>query len=242
MKFIQLFLLLLLSSCVSTAVYVKHPVPKMKFNQKAFKSDLIGEYIITDSSLNIGIEILNELYNPKILFDSDTSIVVTGQLKIIITNNMIIKKSKYSGYILKAFYDSQKNERPAEIDKKIDTIIYISDTVKFISKEEIDTIFNIKQGDIVRKYENSYMLNTCNIYGEGYHPVLLTKLQPELLRFMELNHNELVSYYWSFFTNKMDKKANKAINDDVIKLKNSELKRLIQNNCFTLRYSIKKIN
>ena len=241
MKFIQLFLLLLLSSCGASVVYVKHPVPKMKFNQKAFNSDLIGEYIITDSSLNIGIDLLNELYNPKILFDTDTSVVVTGQLKIIIMNDMIIMKSIYSGYCLKPFYESQRNQRPDEIDKKIDTIIYSGDTVKIISKEEIDTIFNIKQGDIVREYENSFMLNKRNYYGEGYHPVLLTKLQPNHLIFMELNHNELVSYYWSFFTNKMDKKAEKAINNDVIKLNNSELKKLIQNNCFTLRYSIKKI-
>ena len=241
MKFIQLFLLLILSSCGASIVYVKHPVPKMRYNQKAFNSDLIGEYIITDSSLNIGIEILNELYNPKILFNTDTSSVVTGQLRIIITNNMIIKKSNYSGYMLMAYYNSQKNEYPAEIDEIIDTIVYVGDTVKFISKEQIDTIFNLQQRDIIRKYENGYILNSHNFYGEGYHPILFTKLPPDQLRLMDLDHNELVSYYWSFFTNKMEKKANKVINDDVIKLKNYELKRLIQNNCFTLRYSIKKI-
>jgi len=209
----------------------------MRHNQNGFKSDQIGEYYITDSIVNEGFfDALNELYNPVIILETDTSIVVTAQLKIVISEQMIISRKLYSGYMHKTFFDSLSNKNTNEID----TIIFLGDTVKFVSKEQIDTLFNTHDQDIIRKFQGGYLLNKW--HEEGYQPILLTKSQGGLLRLMDIENNYLVKYYWSFFTDKMDNKADLVNNGFAIELKNSELKHLVKNNYFTIRYLLKKIN
>ena len=235
MKFIPVILILVLSSCISSIVYVKHPLPKMRIDQNEFNSDIVGEYLITDTIIDVFFfDAFNELYNPKICLEPDTSFFVTVQMKVFISKHTIISKKLFTGYMSRSFYDS----RDKELSNEIDTIIFIEDTVKLISKEQIDTLINIQNQDIVREYKEHYLLNKW--HKEGFQPILLTKTQNGYWKILDIEENRLLEYYYSFDSEKMDMKAELVDNDEAIKLKNSELKYLIRNDYFTTRYSLSK--
>lgn len=235
MKFGIVFLLLILSSCADTKVYLKHPTPKMRIDQKGFNPLLYGEYVISDSTLDVGFfKANNELYNPEISLPADTSIYFTFQSKIILSKDKIISKEVFTGYIFKSLYESVDKNQLNEND----SLIFIGDTVKIILKAKIDTLFNLANKDILRKHKDYYVLNKW--HEEGYQPILLSRKNHETLDLMDLNKNDLTHYCWGFDTDKMNLKGDFVNNGEPINLKNSELKKLINNNCFTLRFSMKK--
>lgn len=235
MKFSIFFLLLILSSCADKKVYLKHPTPKMRIDQKGFNPLLYGEYVISDSTLDRGLfNAVNEVYKPKISLPTDTSVFITFQSKIILSENRIILKEIYTGYMFKSLYESVDKNQLNEND----SLIFIGDTVKFILKANIDTLFNLENKDILRKYKDYYVLNKW--HEEGYQPIILSRRNHEVLDLMDLKRNNLSAYYWSFDSGKINLKGDFVNNGEPINLKNSELKKLINNNCFTLRFSTKK--
>lgn len=235
MKFIQALLFLILASCTTPVVIVKHPVPNMRRDLNGFNSDLVGEYLITDTIVNeVFFDALNELYNPEIILDTDTSVFITAKMKVVISKHAIISKKVYTGYLFRSLYDA---EGINETDN-IDAIIFLNDTVKIISKEEVDTLFNIQNQDIVRKYKGQYLLNKWN--DSGYQPILLTKMQHGFWKLMDLEEDHLVDYYNSFDHENNEEKANLVYSEEAISLKNSELKDLIRNEYFTVRYTLAK--
>lgn len=235
MKFSIFFLLLILSSCADKKVYLKHPTPKMRIDQKGFDPSLFGEYVISDSTIDRGLfNAVNEVYKPKISLPTDTSVFITFQSKIILSENRIILKEIYTGYMFKSLYESVDKNQLNEND----SLIFIGDTVKFILKAKIDTLFNLASKDILREYKDYYVLNKW--HEEGYQPILLSRKNHETLDLMDLNKNDLTHYYWGFDTDKMNLKGDFVNNGEPINLKNSELRKLIQKKSFTRRFSLKK--
>lgn len=232
---LPILLLLVLGSCMPELVSVKHPVPKMRPNKHKFGSDLAGEYLISDTILDDGLyRTLNELYSPKIVLDSDSAFVVSAQMQVSISRDLVVLKKNYSAHMLRSFYDSldlKKNDR-------IESIIFSGDSVKLISKEMVDTLFNIKGGDILRKYGDQYLLNKR--YEDSYQPMLLTKNKSNLWSIHEIKRDSLVDYYRNSDNRKMNSKAELLNNGDPINLKNTELKHLIDRNLFTVRYTLLK--
>lgn len=235
MKFAQLLLLLLLSSCASTAVFLKHPTPKRKLNQSEFAEDLIGEYTVTDPVFDEGFyTALNDIYQPSILLDTDTSFVVTTNISVVISKYMIVSKRIETAYMTKTLYESNRNNSQDEID----TIIFIGPAVKMISKVEIDTIINIGGQDIVRTFKDHYMLN--KLYENGYQPILLKKNRTGQWALMDLNKVTLLDTYYVGLSKKVESNADLVSDDEAIGLKNSELKSLLEQGYFETRYTLLK--
>jgi hypothetical protein len=237
MKYSIFFLLVILASCADTRVYLKYPTPKMRMNQKGFNSDLIGKYAITDSILDKGFfSASNEMHHPEIFLPADTSVYFTFQSKVILSENSIISKEIYTVYLFKSMYETFDNKH---LDGN-DSLIFLGDTVKIILKAQIDTLFNISNKDILRKYKDHYVLNKW--HEEGYQPILLSRRNKDVLDILDLNKNDLADYYRGFDTDKMELKVDLINNGETINLKNSELKFLIKNKYFTTRFKLQKAN
>lgn len=206
-------------------------------DQKGFNSDLIGEYVISDSILDKGFfTASNQMHHPEIFLPADTSVYFTFQSKVILSEKSIISKEIYTAYLFKSMYETFDNKH---LDGN-DSLIFLGDTVKIILKAQIDTLFDISNKDILRKYKGYYVLNKW--HEEGYQPILLASRNKDVLDILDLNKNDLADYYRGFASDKMDFKADLINNGEKINLKNSELKHLINNNYFVVRYTLRKLN
>ena len=160
MKLIYLFLFVLVTSCSSSYVYIDRPIPQMRTNQKAFESSILGTYTVTDSILDSNfMTVLNELYNPLIKIDSDTTIIFTANMEVLVSKDLITMKEVMSIYTSKTYYDSNFSEK----DKaQIDTIILNHELVKIITKESIDTLIDISSLDVIKKTQRKLRFKqTC---------------------------------------------------------------------------------
>ena len=190
-KFLPFLTLLLLSSCGLHLVQVKHPLPKFEPNQKGFSSDLVGEYLVLDSINHDWIDIHNSIYHPKIVLPTDSSYMAIGHSHIIISSNLIVQKSTCTIYEKRSHFDARTREIPTNMD----SVIFIGDTVKFVKKEAVDTLFYLDRGDILRAYKNDYFLNRWNDEYASYYPILITKSPENQLNIMILEENSLLRYY-----------------------------------------------
>lgn len=235
-KFIPALLLMVFSSCGSSVIYVKQPIPIMRLDLNRFNKDLIGEYLVTDSIVDeLFLDAINELYNPEIILETDTSVLLTFHMKIVISKHAIISKKILTGYMFKPFYDSLDKKDSALVDK----ITLVNDTVKVTLKELSDTLFNLEQQDILRRFKGHYLLNIKT--EEAYQPILLSKISSGSLLIKDFEKYKIVNYYQSCSSNKSINKAEMINNGEGIKMKNSELKKFIKYDCFGIRYSLKKI-
>ena len=98
---------------------------------------------------------------------------------------------------------------------------------------------SLNQSDKIRCYRhNCYLLNKN--HNKKFQPIFLKVDNNKELRIYDLEKSQLVYYYWSSMTNRKDKKGDKVNNNEIINLKNHELRRLIKNNYFSLRYTLIK--
>lgn len=235
MKLILGLLLFVLTSCAYTVVLVKHPVPKMRRDLSGFNSELIGEYTITDTLIDEDFfEAVNELYDPEIKLDMDSSVFIMAQMKVVISEHLVLSKKTFTAFMYRSFYNSQA----PKLYDEIDTVIFLNDTVKIVLNEKVDTLFNNQNQDLLRKYKDHYLLNKSR--DGAYQPILLTETELGSWQLMDLDENRLVDYYNSFDHEKSEAKANLVYAEEPITLKNSELRDLIQDDYFTVRYSLSK--
>ncbi|MFT6981578.1 MAG: hypothetical protein ACJAUD_000342 [Crocinitomicaceae bacterium] len=237
-KYVLLSICFIVASCGTTIVVVEKPVPRMHANQSEFDSDLQGEYFITDSIIDWSLwTSYNEIYEPKVILETDTSCFPTVNSRMIISDYCIVNKVIQTVYISRVMYDTTEfSEHEREY---IDTIVLTGDMAKIIFHEEIDTLFNLEQGDLIRKYKGQYILNRqCE---DGYEPILMRKEGKDSYSFGYLELGVLADYYSSFGTKKKDFKA-MIVGEagDAVKMKNSELRHCIKNDLFTLWRTIQK--
>jgi hypothetical protein len=237
-KYVILSICFIVASCGTAIVVVEKPVPRMHANQSEFDTELQGQYFITGSIVDWSLwTSYNEIYDPKVVLKTDTSCFPTVNSRMIISDYCIVNKVIQTVYISRVMYDTTEfNEDEREY---IDTIVLTGDMAKIIFHEEIDTLFNLEQGDLIRKYRNQYVLNRkCE---NGYEPILMRKEGKASYSFGYLKLEALADYYSSFGTKKKDFKAMLVEEAGAaVKMKNSELRYCMKNELFTLWQSIRK--
>ncbi|MFT6922539.1 MAG: hypothetical protein ACJA1C_001544 [Crocinitomicaceae bacterium] len=237
-KYVLLSICFIVASCGTTIVVVEKPAPRMHANQSEFDSDLQGEYFITDSIVDWSLwTSYNEIYEPKVILETDTSYFHTVNSRMTISDYHIVNKVIQTGYMSRVVYDTTEfSESEREF---VNTIVLNDYMAKITFHEEIDTLFNLNDGDLIRKYKGQYILNRkCE---DGYEPILMHNEGKDSYSFGYLEPHVLADYYYSFRTKKKDLKA-MIVDDaeDAVKMRNSELRYCMKNELFTLWQTIRK--
>lgn len=237
MKLASLLIAFILTSCVSSYVAVKHPLPEGKKNLSEIPSKLRGTYQFRDTLLNGGLfTAKNERYNPEIILEEATSLEITIRSSVTVYENMVVRHSQYSFYAHKDYYESEFSRKDLP---DVDTVIFVDDIAKIVEKRELDTLMNLDSGDVLRKYKGNLIVNRW--IEDAYYPFLVTRDRKRSLSVTALSDTMVTEYYYSFSNEEMDWKVEQKNEDIPIEISNSELKDMISKGCFVPVFTLDRI-
>ena len=124
------------------------------------------------------------------------------------------------------------------VRETIESVNISGDMVQFNFIEEVDTIYNLNEGDVIRKFDDDYIFNQK--YEDVYGVILLRNDVDTNFSIRYLETEVLSEYYMGFMTDKMDVKTMVLEAGEAVKMKNSELRYFTENDLFTLWHTIQK--
>jgi hypothetical protein len=230
-----ILLLIVFTCCVSNTVFIEDSLPLCRRSIKTFPTKVIGEYVVLNSIIeNDYFDIWNKNDSPKIILATDTSIFITVEMSLSITETYVVSKTVPIIYLKTIYYSNQDRISIKDVDS-----IWNQNEMTVVKGDIIiDTIANLIDRDVLKKYKGQLILNKRS--GKGFTPSLIKIDKSGLLEWRVINKNALVQYNNQRLNLNYQSLQQSLDNSKTIIMSNSDLRKAIKKSVFQNKYTLKK--
>lgn len=231
-------LLFILTSCSSTSVLLSHPIPSGKKDLSDFRADFQGTYLVSDTVLHTDFfDASNARYSPEIYLPEDTSVFFLFSARIHLQEKRVVRSYSYQAYMRDSLFRTLSQKDKSEVD----SIVQYQGYVGLFFPHELDTLFDLEQGDLLRFVSgNTYVVNRAS---EGaFTPIFLARDGEEGLRCYEFDREAVIKYFKNSRKQRCNNKGLLIEEDNPIQLSNREYKKIARKRLFKHWFFLQRTN